>query len=90
MCLIYTMPGRTQDKDQKKQDMSGEIRTSGNPSHAACKAHALYYTVICGLSDCIIFFPTLSHKRHDYRGGGQGEEVIEHKMCVMIFSTNFV
>ena len=31
------------------------------------------------------YFSTLSHKRHDFRGG-----VIEHKMCVLIFSTTFV
>jgi hypothetical protein len=28
------------------------------------------------------YFSTLSHKRHDFR-----EKVIEHKMCVLIFST---
>jgi hypothetical protein len=31
------------------------------------------------------YFSTLSHKRHDFR-----EKVIEHKMCVLIFSTTFV
>ena len=30
-------------------------------------------------------FSTLSHKRHDF-----GEKVAEHKMCVLIFSTNFI
>ena len=30
------------------------------------------------------YFSTLSHKRHDFR-----EKVIERKMCVLIFSTNF-
>jgi hypothetical protein len=30
-------------------------------------------------------FSTLSHKRHDFR-----ENVIGHKMCVLIFSTTFV
>jgi len=29
------------------------------------------------------YFSTISPKRHDFRGGG----VIEHKMCVLIFST---
>ena len=29
------------------------------------------------------YFSTLSHKRHDFRKKG-----IEHKMCVLIFSTN--
>jgi hypothetical protein len=32
-------------------------------------------------------FPTLSHKRHDFRGGGG---VTEHKMCVLIFCATFV
>jgi hypothetical protein len=31
------------------------------------------------------YFSALSHKRHDFR-----ENVIEHKMCVLIFSTTFV
>jgi hypothetical protein len=31
------------------------------------------------------YFFTFSHKRHDFR-----EKVIEHKMCVLIFSTTFV
>ena len=28
------------------------------------------------------YFPTLSHKRHDFRNN-----VLEHKMCVLIFPT---
>ena len=28
---------------------------------------------------------TLSHKRHDFK-----KEVIEHKMCISVFSTTFV
>ena len=35
------------------------------------------------------FSPTLSHKQHDFRGGGGGGEVTDHKMCGLIFSTNF-
>jgi hypothetical protein len=31
------------------------------------------------------YFSTLSHKRHDL-----GKDVIEHKMCVLIFCTTFV
>jgi hypothetical protein len=54
-------------------------------SYPACKAHAPYCVDICGLSGCTIFFPTLSHKRYDF-----WEKVIEHKMCVLIFSTTFV
>jgi len=34
------------------------------------------------------FFPTLSHKRHDFRK--KKKKVIEHNMCVLIFSTTFV
>jgi len=30
-------------------------------------------------------FPTLSHKRHDFRE----KKVTEHKMCVLIFSVTF-
>ena len=37
--------------------------------------------VICGVSGSTIFF-TLSYKRHDFR-----ENVIQHKTCVLIFST---
>jgi hypothetical protein len=33
----------------------------------------------------LTYFSTLFHKRHDFR-----ENVIEHKMCVLIFSTTFV
>jgi hypothetical protein len=31
------------------------------------------------------YFTTLSHKWHDFQ-----KKVIEHKICVLIFSTNFV
>jgi len=43
------------------------------------------HIVICGLHRSTIFFSTLSQKRHDFR-----RKVIEHKMCVLIFSTAFV
>ena len=54
-------------------------------SHPICKAHQSYYTVIYELSGCTKF--SQSQKRHDFLGVG---EVIEHKMCVLIFSTTFV
>jgi hypothetical protein len=41
--------------------------------------------VICGLPGSKILFPR-SHKRHDFRG----KKVIEHKMCVLIYSANSV
>ena len=40
--------------------------------------------IICDVSGLTIF-STLSRKRHDF-----GKKVIEHKMCVLIFSTTFV
>ena len=44
----------------------------------ACNAHAPH----CHLWPATLynFFPTLSHKRHDFRG----KKVIEHKLCVLI------
>jgi hypothetical protein len=35
-------------------------------NYPACKAHAPYYIVICGLTS-LPYFPTVSHKRHDFR-----------------------
>ena len=54
-----------------------------------CK-HSLYnMQCACAMLshvDCpaLQYFSTLSHKGHDFRGGGK---VIEQKMCVLIFST---
>jgi hypothetical protein len=37
------------------------------------------------------YFTALTHKREDFRGvAGGGQKFIEHKMFVLIFSTNFV
>jgi len=38
-----------------------------------------------GASSAVQYFPTLSHKRHNFR-----EKFAEHKMCGLIFSTIFV
>jgi hypothetical protein len=35
------------------------------------------HIAICGLTSSTIYFPTLSHKRHDFRK----KKVTEHKMC---------
>ena len=51
-------------------------------SYPARKSHAPYYIVICGLSGCTFFCPTLPHKRHDFRW--EGEKLII--TCVFWFS----
>jgi len=48
-------------------------------TYPPCKVSAPYYLVICGLS--VSYFSKLSHKLHNF-----GENVTEHKMCVLIFS----
>jgi len=59
------------------------------PSHSypACKAHALYYTysVTFGLSDCTTFYHIISYMAQFFF-----KNVIEHKVCVLIFTTTFV
>jgi hypothetical protein len=47
-------------------------------------AMRMRHIVVCGLPPSTIYF-TLSDKLHDFR-----ENVIEHKMRVLIFSTTFV
>ena len=47
-------------------------------------AMRMRHIVVCDMFGSTIFFFTLSLKRRDFR------EVIEHKMCVLIFSTTFV
>ena len=54
-----------------------------NVSYPACKAHAPYYVVICGLSGSTIF----SHIINDTIFEGGKRKVIEHEVCVLIFST---
>ena len=52
-------------------------------SYPACKAHAPYYIVNCGLSGCTTFF---SNYVIDGKIFGK---ITEHKKCVLIFSANF-
>jgi hypothetical protein len=62
---------------QKQQPL--QILSICTLRYAECKAHALYYIVICNPSDCTKFF-TLSHTRHAFV-----KNVIEFKMCALIF-----
>ena len=36
------------------------------------------------------YFPTLCHKRHNFSIKKKKKKAIEHKMCVLIFSINFL
>ena len=59
-----------------------------------CVALVIYLSSVAWLS--VQCFPTLSHKRYDFRrgekggrGGGEGG-VTKHKMCVLILPTTFM
>jgi hypothetical protein len=49
-------------------------------------AMRMRHIVICGLSGSTVFLFTLCNKRHIFRK----KKIIEHKFCLLIFSTNFV
>ena len=51
-------------------------------NYPACKSNASYYDLICSLSASTIFFNITSWKIR------LSERVIEHKMCVLSFSTS--
>jgi hypothetical protein len=55
-------------------------------TYPACNAHAAYCHVAF---PTVQYFSTLSHKRQDFQKKKK-KEVIEHKMCILIFSTSFI
>jgi len=54
----------------EKHEVSHTIRMCpySSLSYAACKAHAPFYSLTCGLSRCIIIYFRLFHKCQDFRG----------------------
>jgi len=50
--------------------------------HAERILRIVFPSVAC---PALLYFTTLSHKRRDLR-----KRVVEHKMCVLIFSTKFI
>jgi len=53
--------------------------------HVCSTQHALYHTVICGLSGSTTIFHIISHMAKFL-----AKKVTEHKLCALIFSTTFV
>jgi hypothetical protein len=56
------------------------IFVAGGVQHAM----RMHHIVICGLSGSTIFFHIIP-----YNAQTSGKKVMEHKMCVLIFSTTF-
>jgi len=46
-------------------------------------ARAIFSSAVC---QALLYFSTLSHTRHDFRG----KKVTENTMCILIFTTDFV
>jgi hypothetical protein len=68
------------EKQRVLHNMSLCIR---NLRYPACNVRAPYCHVAC---PALQHFPTLFHKRHDFRK----KKLSEYKMCVLIFSIKFV
>ena len=59
-------------------------------THSKCVSVASVMQHACAILSSVAclavqYFPTLSHKRNDFRG----KKIIEHEMCVLVFSTAF-
>ena len=67
----------------EKQNVLRFMSVCFSVRYPACKEHVPY----CHLWPAPLYgiFFTLSHKRQDFR-----KKVIEHKMCVLMFSTTFI
>jgi len=68
----------------KKEEVLHILSVGSGAHHPACKAHASYYIVNCGLSVSTIFFH-INSKRNNF-----WEKFIQHKTFVSIFSNTFV
>ena len=78
--MFYLNASKTLIKTGKTRKAIYIKRNIGYQSH---KAHEPCYFVICDLSGST--FSTICHKWHFFFWGGGGG-IIDHKMCVLIFS----